>query len=181
MTPGIFQNQESLVGVEQISVIKGPAGGLYGGSQGMNYSSIGGSIVISTVAPEQSPIRGDGLKAGNFNQKGASFDLNQPLSSSVAVRLTGEYSDSDSETKDVYFKRQAISPSSAFTPSTDTKVVVRLRDIRNETLDYPGLPRATAGSANLCLACRGTCSSERAACRRLRMICKGQTFSGLSA
>jgi iron complex outermembrane receptor protein len=149
MTPGIFQNQESLIGVEQISVIKGPAGGLYGGSQGMNYSSIGGSIVISTVAPEQSPIKRVGLKAGNFNQKGAAFDLNQPLSSSVAVRLTGEYSDSDSETKNVYFKRRSISPSIALTPSRDTKVVLRLRDIRNETLDYPGLPRATAGSATL--------------------------------
>jgi len=149
MTPGIFQNQESLVGVEQISVIKGPSGGLYGGSQGMNYSSIGGSIVISTVAPEQSEIRRVGFKAGNFNQKGTFFDLNQPLSASVAVRLTGEYSDSESESKDIYFKKRSISPSIAFTPSTDTKVVLRMRDVRNETLDYPGLPRATAGSANL--------------------------------
>ena len=149
MTPGIFQNQESLVGIEQISVIKGPAGGLYGGSQGMNYSSIGGSIVISTVAPEQSAIRRVGFKTGSFNQKGTFFDLNQPLSSSVAVRVTGEYSDIDSETKNVFFKRRSISPSIALTPSTDTKVVLRLRDVRNETLDYPGLPRATAGSANL--------------------------------
>jgi|GEM_PF-1399724 len=149
MTPGIFQNQESLVGVEQISVIKGPSGGLYGGSQGMNYSSIGGSIVISTVAPEQSEIRRVGFKAGNFNQKGTFFDLNQPLSASVAVRLTGEYSDSESESKDIYFKKRSISPSIAFSPSTDTKVVLRMRDVRNETLDYPGLPRATAGSANL--------------------------------
>jgi len=149
MTPGIFQNQESLVGIEQISVIKGPSGGLYGGSQGMNYSSIGGSIVISTVAPEQSEIRRVGFKAGNFNQKGTFFDLNQPLSASVAVRLTGEYSDSESESKDIYFKKRSISPSIAFTPSTDTKVVLRMRDVRNETLDYPGLPRATAGSANL--------------------------------
>jgi len=36
-----------------------------------------------------------------------------------------------------------------FLPSTDTKVVLRMRDVRNETLDYPGQPRATAGSANL--------------------------------
>jgi len=114
MTPGIFQNQESLVGIEQISVIKGPSGGLYGGSQGMNYSSIGGSIVISTVAPEQSEIRRVGFKAGNFNQKGTFFDLNQPLSASVAVRLTGEYSDSESESKDIYFKKRSISPSIAF-------------------------------------------------------------------
>lgn len=115
----------------------------------MNYSSIGGSIVISTLAPEQSSIRRVGLKAGSFGQKGSFFDLNQSLSSVVAVRLTGEYSDSNSETKDIYFKRQSISPSVAFTPSTDTKVVLRLRDIRNETLDYPGLPRATAGFAGL--------------------------------
>lgn len=28
-TPGIFQNQESLVGIEQLSVIKGPSGGVF--------------------------------------------------------------------------------------------------------------------------------------------------------
>lgn len=148
-TLGIFQNQESLVGIDQLSVIKGPSGGLYGGSQGMNYSTIGGAVVISTVAPEQTPIRQIGLSAGSYDQKGASFDFNQPLNETLAVRLTGEYSDSNSETDRIYFKRTAILPSIALTPNADTKIVLRLRDVRNETLDYPGLPRASAGSPNV--------------------------------
>jgi iron complex outermembrane receptor protein len=44
----------------------------------------------------------------------------------------------------VYFKRSALAPSLLLTPNSDTKLALRLRDVRNETLDYPGLPRAVA-------------------------------------
>lgn len=142
--PGAFPNQQSLTGVEQVTVIKGPAGGLYGGSQGMNYPTQGGAIVITTAAPEQTSLRQVGLSLGNFGQKGLSFDLNQPISPMLAVRLTGEYSDKDSETERVYFKRSTFAPSLALTPNADTKIVLRLRDTKNETLDYPGLPRGVA-------------------------------------
>lgn len=143
--PGAFPNQQSLAGVEQVTVIKGPAGGLYGGSQGMNYPTQGGAIVITTAKPEQTPIRQVGLSLGNFGQQGMSFDLNQPISPLLAVRLTGEYADKDSETERVYFKRSNFAPSLALTPNTDLKIVLRLHDTKNETLDYPGLPRSTMG------------------------------------
>lgn len=142
--PGAFPNQQSLSGVEQLTVIKGPAGGLYGGSQGMNYPTQGGAIVITTAAPEKTPARQVGLSLGNFGQKGLSFDLNQPINTMLAVRLTGEYTDKDSETDRVYFKRRTFAPSFALTPNADTKIVLRLRDTKNETLDYPGLPRGVA-------------------------------------
>jgi len=143
--PGSFQNHQTLAGVEQVTVLKGPSGGLYGGSQGMNHPTQGGAIIITTAQPEQTPLRQVGLGFGNFGQEAFSFDLNQPISSVVAVRLTGEYSNKDSETDQVYFKRQSLAPSIAITPNRDTKIVLRLSDVKNETLDYPGLPRAQAG------------------------------------
>jgi len=143
-TPGVFQNQESLANVEQISVIKGPSGGLYGGSQGMNYSTIGGAIVLTTAEPQKAPIRQVSASLGSENHKGAGFDFNQAISDSVAIRLIGEYSDTDSEVDRIFFKRTGLFPSVSFTPSADTKVVVRLRQTENATLDYPGLPRANA-------------------------------------
>lgn len=148
-TPGVFQNQESLNGVDQISVIKGPSGGLYGGSQGMNYLTIGGAVVISTVEPVKTPVRKVGLSTGTYGQNGVSFDLNQPVNDVLALRLTGEYSKTDSETERVYHKRTSLAPSIAVTPNADTKIVLRLRDTGNETLDYPGLPRAAAGSPDV--------------------------------
>jgi iron complex outermembrane recepter protein len=143
--PGIFPNQQSLSGVEQITVLKGPAGGLYGGSQGMNNPTMGGAIVITTAAPQDAPIRQVGLNLGDHGQKGLSFDINQAVSPMLALRLSGETSDKDSETERVYFKRRALSPSLLLAPSADSRIVLRLRDVRNETLDYPGLPRAAAG------------------------------------
>lgn len=145
-TPGSFQNQESLANVEQISVIKGPSGGLYGGSQGMNSSTIGGAVVLTTAAPLAKPLRKVSASLGSNNHKGAGFDFNQPLSDSVAFRLVGEYSDTDSEVDRIYFKRSGLFPSVSFTPNADTKVLLRLRQTENATLDYPGLPRASAGS-----------------------------------
>ena len=142
-TPGVFHNQETLAGVEQISVIKGPAGGLFGGSQGMNYPTAGGTIAITTAEPEKVAIRQVGLTFGSYNQQGASFDINQPISPVLSVRLIGDYSNKDSETNRVYHKRMSLAPSIALTPNADTKVVLRLRSIQNETLDYPGLPRAS--------------------------------------
>jgi iron complex outermembrane receptor protein len=143
-TPGVFQNQESLANVEQISVIKGPSGGLYGGSQGMNYSTIGGAIVLTTAEPQTVPIRQVSASLGSENHKGAGFDFNQAINDSVAIRLIGEYSDTNSEVDRLFFKRTGLFPSVSFTPNADTKVVVRLRQTENTTLDYPGMPRANA-------------------------------------
>ena len=144
--PGVFQNQESLANVEQISVIKGPSGGLYGGSQGMNYSTLGGAIVLTTAEPRNTPIRRVSASLGSHDHKGASFDFNQPLGASVAFRLIGEYSDTDSEVDRIFFKRTGLFPSLSITPNADTRVVLRLRQSENKTLDYPGLPRANAAS-----------------------------------
>ena len=148
-TPGVFHNQETLAGVEQISVIKGPAGGLFGGSQGMNYPTAGGTIAITTAEPEKVASKQVGLTLGSFNQKGASFDINQPISPMLSVRLVGESTNKDSETDRVYHKRMSLSPSIALTPNADTKVVLRLRSLQNETLDYPGLPRAVASAPDV--------------------------------
>ena len=144
--PGVFQNQESLANVEQISVIKGPSGGLYGGSQGMNYSTLGGAIVLNTAEPRPTPIRQVNASLGSHAHKGAGFDFNQPIGASVAFRLIGEYSDTDSEVDRIFFKRTGLFPSLSITPNADTRVVLRLRQSENTTLDYPGLPRANAAS-----------------------------------
>ena len=148
-TPGVFHNQESVVNVESISVLKGPNGGLFGGSQGMNYPSSGGVVYIKTPEPTKEVYRSVGAAVGSYNLKSTSFDLNQPVNDVLAFRLIGEYSDKNSETEKIYFKRQGLYPSIALTPNSDTKIVLKLKDTRNETLDYPGLPRAGTNSSDV--------------------------------
>lgn len=144
--PGIFHNQTSVVNVDSISLLKGPSGGLYGGSQGMNYPSSGGVVYVQTPEPIKETRRTVGMTVGSYNLKSTNFDLNQPVNEVLAFRLIGEYSDKNSETEKIYFKRQGIFPSISVTPSNDTKIVLKLKDTKNETLDYPGLPRASINS-----------------------------------
>lgn len=139
--PGYFPAQESLVNIERIDVIKGPAGDLFGSSQGQgSYGSLGGTIAITTAEPGPAPVRRLHLRLGTPGERGLGFDVNQPIGTDWAVRLAGELSRTGSETDRVSFRRQALFPSLAWTPGPDTKVVLRARHLENRTLDYSGLP-----------------------------------------
>lgn len=143
--PGWFQNQESLVGVQQMDVIKGPAGGLYGSGQAIgNYSTVGGTIAVTTKDPVAKASREVGVKLGNFGRRNAHFDLNQPINEAWAFRVNGEHDRSDSETQGVFFRKSALNPSLSWSPDAKTKVVIKARMLDNTTVDYSGLPRANA-------------------------------------
>ncbi len=139
--PGYFSNAESVVNIQRIDVVKGPSGGLFGsGQSGGSYASAGGTVAITTLSPESTPSRQIGLRVGTFGERGASFDLNQPINSNWAVRLVGDVSRNESESDGIFFKRTALFPSISWTPSSDTKVVLKLRYQENTTPDYSGLP-----------------------------------------
>jgi iron complex outermembrane receptor protein len=139
--PGYFQGMESLVNVQRIDVIKGPAGNLYGSAQGLGaFATLGGTIGITTSEPVAEPLRQLGFSLGSYGERSTTFDFNQPLSEGVGIRLVGEIGNSDSETDRVFFKKTALFPSISWAPSADTKVVLRLRHLENTTLDYSGLP-----------------------------------------
>lgn len=139
--PGYFPNQESLVSVERIDVLKGPAGALFGSSQGAgSYGILGGTIALTTRAPESEAHHEIGVRVGSHSTTGVNFDVNQPLSAETAVRLSGEYQDGKSETDGMFSRSTALFPSFSWTPNADTRVVLRLRYLDNRTLDYSGLP-----------------------------------------
>ncbi len=145
--PGWFQNQESLVGVQQMDVIKGPAGGLYGSGQAIgNYSTVGGTNAVTTKDPEAKAYREVGVKGGNYGRRNAHFDVNQPMNDALAFRVNAETDRSDSETQGVFFRKTALNPSLAWSPDAKTKVVIKARMLDNTTVDYSGLPRANASS-----------------------------------
>lgn len=140
--PGYTPDQESLANVDRIDVIKGPTGALFGSAQGAgNFMPLGGTIAITTVKPNTETATSTvGVRLGSFSEKAANFDFNHPLNSTFAVRIAGEVSDKNSETSGVFFKKKAVSPSLAWTPNSDTEVVLRGRFLDSSTLDYSGLP-----------------------------------------
>lgn len=95
-----------LYNIERIEVIKGPAAVLYG------RGSSGGLINRVTKKPLlEGPARELSLSAGSYGLRRGEFDLNQPVSDTLAVRLIGAVEDSDS------FRQQAFLKNTDFAPS----------------------------------------------------------------
>lgn len=141
--PGYFAGFESLVAVEQVDVVKGPAGALFGATQGQGtYASTGGTIALSTRAADPlRAVREVGVRLGSFSARAVNLDLNQPLGEAWAVRLVGEVGRTGFETDGLTQRHSAWAPSLSWQPDGRTRVVLRLRAQDTTGLDYSGLPR----------------------------------------
>lgn len=71
----------SLVNVERVEVLKGPAGTLFGSGFG---SALGGLINVVTKSPEAEAFGQVGLRVGSFATLNPSFDLNLPVNETLA-------------------------------------------------------------------------------------------------
>lgn len=91
---GVYQPSQlatfmSLPDVEQIEVLKGPQGTLYG------QGSTGGAIIVQTRAPSFTPTGKFSASYGNFNAVNVRGFVSAPLSDGVAFSLSGDYLDRD--------------------------------------------------------------------------------------
>lgn len=140
--PGQFTTPDSLVGVQRVDVVKGPAGTLYGGSQTAgNAGFIGGVVAVSTAAPEARSVTQASVRLGTRADRALALDLNRALSTEWSARLQAEVSSVDSETDRITHKQVAVQPSIAWRPGGDAELVVRLRHTESSGIDYSGLPR----------------------------------------
>lgn len=155
--PGFFANQEPVININQVDVIKGPTGSLYGGSQSTGYDNVGGSIAITSKAPEKTAHNEAGFRVGSYNHKAAFADINQPINDQLGVRLVTQVQDADSETNRVTSKQTFIAPSISLRPNKDSDLTLRLRHVETEYLDSVGLNKATmlSGPRNGILTAEG--------------------------
>jgi iron complex outermembrane recepter protein len=79
---------ENLEGIEQVEVLKGPQGTLYG------RNTTGGAVKITTKLPDYDAVSGDvQIGYGRFNDQTVSGSLNLPIvADHVALGLTAQYS-----------------------------------------------------------------------------------------
>jgi iron complex outermembrane receptor protein len=84
-------------GVDQIEVLKGPQGTLYG------RNTTGGAVKITTKLPDYDGTSGDiDVGYGRFNAQTVSGSLNLPIvSEHVALGVSAQYSDSDGYGRDI--------------------------------------------------------------------------------
>ncbi len=95
--PGQFDQE--LFDIQQIEVMKGPQGALYG------RNAIGGAINITTVAPSDSLEGKVVIGGGNGNRRRGAFALSTPLSDSVAVRVSGSHVEHDGYIKNTFLNK----------------------------------------------------------------------------
>ena len=75
--------------VERVEILKGPGSAIYGRAEP------GGVINLITKQPSFTPLANASLAAGSRNTYNVQGDLSGPITTSLAVRATGEYSTTD--------------------------------------------------------------------------------------
>src|SRR5262249_39015258 len=112
------QYYRDLYNVERIEALKGP--------NGMVFGRGGGGGVINRVTKHAGFLRtGEAmLQAGSYGNRRFSADLNQPLTSALALRVNGVFEDADSFRRGVGLQRYGIAPSITFVAGARTMLTV---------------------------------------------------------
>jgi iron complex outermembrane receptor protein len=130
-------DRESTINIERIEVLKGPNAILYGGNRG---TPIGGAVNLISKMPESTPFTQLGTTIGSNNLVKPSFDVNQPVNESVLVRVTGEYTKSESQNDLIERNNYNVNPTVKLKITDDTTVTLQGKVSRWEGQDYQGLP-----------------------------------------
>jgi len=93
---------EELVDVQQIEVLKGPQGALYG------RNAVAGAILVTTREPSDEFEARVRVGAGNIGQQKASFRVSGAMSDSFRGTLTGAYREQDGFYENVFVGRDDV-------------------------------------------------------------------------
>jgi catecholate siderophore receptor len=136
------QYYRDVYNLDRVEALKGP--------NALSFGRGGAGGVINRVVKEANPqsSRELLLQGGEFGNRRATVDLNQPLSSRVAVRLNGMLEDSDSFRDDVNTRRGAFNPTVTFQASERTRITAGYEYLRDRRVadrgmtSYQGRPAA---------------------------------------
>lgn len=135
--PAGVGDPQTLVNVQRIEVAKGPTATLYGGGSGAPLSGI---INLVSMDPTDEFGGSVTLRGGSFKTRGGSLDLNLPLGSAAAFRMSGMADKADSFIDYVSSRRRALFPSLLLKLGANTRVVIRGRYNHLAQTEYAGLP-----------------------------------------
>src|SRR4051812_10366920 len=139
------QYYRDLYNLDRVEALKGP--------NALTFGRGGAGGVVNRVVKEASPspLREVILQGGQSSNRRMTADLNQPLSSRVAVRLNGMIEDSGSFRNNVTTERAAINPTVTVYPSDGTRVTASYEYLRDRRVadrgitSYQGSPAEVPG------------------------------------
>lgn len=130
-------DRQSLVNVQQLEVLKGANAVLFGGGSG---TPVGGVVNIVSKLPQAKAAGEFGVKVGTHDFVQPFFDVNQPLTDNVLFRVTGEYTQSESNVELLDQTRYNINPTLTLTNHDTTTLTLQGKLSRWRQQDYQGLP-----------------------------------------
>jgi iron complex outermembrane receptor protein len=138
---GAAADPTSLVGIERVEVVKGPTSTLYGGGVG---TPLGGLINIVSERPESKASGVVAFRGGSYTKLDPYGDINVPLGSSAAMRVAGEYQNTQSYIDQVHGDRWSMQGSLLFKLSDADQLLVQEEFQHRSQLEYSGIPAQQA-------------------------------------
>jgi catecholate siderophore receptor len=124
-----------LANIESVEVIQGPAAALYG------HGSAGGIINRVTRKPSDAAVGEVDFTFGTWGDERAELDAGGPLSfGHLTYRLDAALEQSGGFRNQYFLERDHVSPSVAWSPSKDTRVLVQFDTLTDRRLDDLGMP-----------------------------------------
>jgi catecholate siderophore receptor len=120
--------------IDRVEVLKGPNAMIFGRGGG------GGIVNRVLKRPTFSASREVTASADNWGALRLTGDLDQPLSSAVALRLNGLYEDSDTFRRHTNLKRWGINPTVALLGGPDTRVDLSFEHFHDRRTADRGVP-----------------------------------------
>ena len=128
------QYYRDLYNVDRVEVLKG--------SNAMEFGRGGGGGVVNRVSKEAgfAPLREFSVLGGSFGEKRFAADLDQPLSSRLALRLNAVYENADSFRDYGGLERYAVNPTLTFAPSSATRFTLGFENLNDNRIADRGIP-----------------------------------------
>ena len=120
--------------IDRVEVLKGPNAMIFGRGGG------GGVVNRVLKRPTFSQERSARASTDNWGALRFSGDIDQPLSSTVGVRISGVYEDSDSFRRHVELKRYGINPTVALLAGPDTRIDLSFEHFHDRRTADRGVP-----------------------------------------
>lgn len=131
--PGINNGSIDPINVDNIEVIKGPSGTLFGSS----LISYGGLINIVTKKPN-SIFGGEiSYNAGTYGMDRITADVNIPLNKEVAIRVTSAYQNEDSFQDAGFSKSLFVAPSLSYIVNDKLSFLINTEFTQRESANAP--------------------------------------------
>lgn len=128
--------RDFLVNVERVEVLKGPASILYQGGP----NPVGGIVNIVSKLPTAQRFAEAGMTFGGYRLWSPYFDVNQPISDNILVRVTGQYETTNSYTDTIRRESYQIDPTITFTNGRGTKLTLHGELSQRRQHEFSGLP-----------------------------------------